>query len=131
MTMLKRIALATAAAGFLAAAAIPSTASAGGYGPGSQPSIAFQLGGPGWNLQFGNPHPNFRPQKVCAPVVQKVKWWDNWGNPHWSNVVVGQNCSFGGRGFGPGNGPGWGNGPGPGFPHPGPGMGGPGWGGNW
>ena len=129
--MFKRTLLATAAAGFIAASALaitPSAASAhspGGYGPG-QPSIAFQFGGPGWSLQFGNPQPHFKPHKVCAPVVKKVKWWDNYGYPHWSQVVVGQKCSFGGPGFG---GPGFG-GPGPGWGGPGPGPG-PGWGGNW
>ena len=80
--MLKRIALATAAAGFLAAAALPSTASAEGFG-------YFQFGGPGWTFGFSDPPP---PRPVCRPIVKNVKWWDNWGYPHWSQVVVGQDC---------------------------------------
>jgi hypothetical protein len=100
MTMLKRIALATAAAGFLAAAALPSTASAaGGYGQGGYNQGGgysyFQFGGNGWNFGFANPPP---PRPVCRPIVKNVKWWDNWGYPHFSQVVVGQNCGGYGQG---------------------------------
>ena len=91
--MLKRIALATAAAGFLAVAALPTTASAGGYGQGGYNQGGgfgyFQFGGPGWSFGFANPPP---PRPVCRPLVKNVKWWDNWGNPHWNQVVVGQDC---------------------------------------
>lgn len=140
--MFKQTILATATAGLIALGAMGATttaASAAGPGSGS-----MQFGGPGWSLQFGfGGHQQFHPKKFCAPVVKKVKWWDNWGNPHWSNVVVGQKCSFGGPGFG-GPGPGFGgpgrgfggpggfDGPGGGYGGPGgfggPGMGGPGWG---
>lgn len=98
--MLKRIALATAAAGFLAAAALPTTASAGGYGQGGYNQGGgfgyFQFGGPGWSFGFSNPPP---PRPVCRPIVKNVKWWDNWGYPHFSQVVVGQSCG-GGYGYG-------------------------------
>jgi hypothetical protein len=87
MTMLKRIALATAAAGFLAAAALPTTAAAEGFG-------YFQFGGPGWNFGFANPPPS-PPRPVCRPIVKNVKWWDNWGYPHFNQVVVGQSCGGG------------------------------------
>ena len=139
--MIKRALLATAAAGFLAVAALPATASAAGYN--QNPNFAVQFGGPGWSLQFGNPPPRFAPppRQFCQPVVQKVKWWDNFGRPHWSNVVVGNKCAFGGPGFGPGGFPGgFHPGQGGGFPggfpgqgggyHPGPWNGNGQWGGN-
>jgi hypothetical protein len=29
---------------------------------------------------------------VCTPVTKSVRWWDKFGRPHWSQVVVGQKC---------------------------------------
>lgn len=129
--MFKKTILATATAGLIAVGALGATTSAAsaanynGYGNGSG---SVQFGGPGFNLQFGfGGHPQYHPQKVCQPVFKKVKWWDRWGHPHWSQVVVSQKCFFK-----PGNGPHH-NGPwnndGPWDNH-GP-HNGPGWGGGW
>jgi hypothetical protein len=102
--MLKKTAIATATAGLLALGtlAIPSAASAGGYGPG--PSV--NIGGPGWSLQFGAPPPH-----ACRPVYKNVKWWDRWGRPHWKKIQV-RDCHR--------------HGPPPPFYGPGPGFYGPG-----
>lgn len=95
--MFKKTMLAVATAGLIAVGALGATtsaASAGGYD--GQGSGGMQYGGPGRSLQFGfgNSQPQFHPQKVCKPVFKKVKWWDRWGNPHRSMVVVGQKCFF-------------------------------------
>jgi hypothetical protein len=118
--MFKQTILATATAGLIAVGALgmtTSAASAGGYSGSGSGSGAVQFGGPGWNLQFGfgNSHPQFHQQKFCKPVVKKVKYWDRWGNPHWTQVVVGQKCfrpQNNGHHNGPwnNNGPGWGGG---------------------
>ena len=126
--MFKQTILAAAAAGMIAVGALGATtsaASAGGYGGPGPGSGSVQFGGPGWNLQlgFGNGHPQFHQQKFCKPVVKKVKWWDHWGNPHWTQVVVGQKCFFK-SGNGPHHGNDWDdNGPWN--------NNGPGWGGGW
>ena len=106
--MFKHTLFATLAAGILATAALPTGALAQApetprhYGSGWGGGIQF--GGPDWSVQFGT-----YPQSYCRPIVQKVKWWDEWGYPHWSDVVVGQNCRhprphWGGWGWG-----GWNN----------------------
>ncbi len=134
--MFRKTLLATAAAGMLATGSlVAATSTASAHGPGA-PNAAIQFGGPGWNVQIGNWGPGFAPQfpqkppKFCTPVVKNVKWWDKWGRPHWSAVVVSYTCKAPGHhNHGPWNGPG---GPG-GFPGgPGfPGGSGPGWSGNW
>ena len=130
--MIKQTLLATVAAGMIAAGSTSAFAHGpGGYGPGGY-GPGIQFGGPGWNVQIGNGFPHHPPQRVCKPIVKKVKWWDKFGYPHWNQVVVGQKCFFvkhngPGPGYGPGfGGPGWG---GPGFGGPGFGGPGPGWGG--
>jgi hypothetical protein len=138
--MLKQTLIAAATAGAIGLGMVATAA------PASAAQGSVQFGGPGWNVQIGtpgygygygngygngyHPHPNF-PQKFCTPIVKKVKWWDRFGYPHWSQVVVGQNCQpkfppkfppngnpgpfpphngpWNGPGNGPGNGP-YGNG---------------------
>ena len=123
--MFKRAILATAAAGMLALGAVAATTSGAaaapgygpgfghgpGHGPGPGYGMSVQFGGPGWNVQIGPQRHNFAPpRQTCQPVTKNVKWWDKFGNPHWSKIVVGQKCSFanpgGGRGFPGGQGPG-------------------------
>ena len=127
--MFRKAIIATAAAGMLAMGGLAaSTATAAAAGP----SAGFQVGGPGFNLQFGmgpgqqwgGHHHN----KSCTPVTQNVKWWDKWGNPRWSKVVVGYNChpKHGPKPF-PGHGGPWGPKP----PHNGPGFPGGHHGGGW
>ena len=92
--MFKQTLLAAAAAGLIAAGGLALTTSAAS-------AETFGFGGPGWNVQFGTPgfgpHPYFRPHPVCTPVIKNVKWWDRFGYPHWSQVVVAQTCGFGSR----------------------------------
>ncbi len=128
--MFRKTILATAAAGMLAMgglAASTATASASG------PQGGVQFGGPGFNVQLGwGNGPQHGPgwghhNRGCKPVLKNVKWWDKWGNPRWSKVVVGYNCGpkFGPKPF-PGHGGPWGPKP----PHHGGGHHGGGWG-NW
>jgi hypothetical protein len=71
-------------------AATTSTASA------ANANGSVQFGGPGWSVTIGsgnyNPYNQYKPGKFCQPIVKKVKWWDRFGYPHWSQVVVGQKC---------------------------------------
>ena len=117
--MLKNTLIATATAGLIAAGAMVGTTSTA-----SAASVYF--GGPGWSVGIGSPGwGGHRPHQVCQPVLGSVRWWDNWGRPHFKTVVVRQECSYG-YGGGPGYGYG---GPRYGGGYGGPGYGGPGYGG--
>jgi hypothetical protein len=87
--MFKQTILAAATAGLIAIGGLATTTAANAAG-------SVQFGGPGWSVQLGNdnygPHHQYRPQQFCTPIVKKVKWWDRFGYPHWSQVVVGQKC---------------------------------------
>ncbi len=114
--MFKQTILAAATAGLIGIGGLATTTAANAAG-------SVQFGGPNWSVQIGSgnygPNNQFHPQKYCQPIVKKVKWWDRFGYPHWSQVVVGQKCpppKF------PPHGP---HNPGPFPPHGGPG----GWGG--
>jgi len=86
--MFKQAILAAATAALLATGGLAATTSA------SSAAGSIQFGGPGWSFQFSdNFHQHqFHPQQVCQPILKKVKWWDHFGYPHWSQVVVGQKC---------------------------------------
>ena len=132
--MLKKTLIAAATAGLIGLGMVGTTTSASAAG------ASAQFGGPGWSITIGNGqyHPGYQyhPQQFCQPIVKKVKWWDRFGYPHWSQVVVGQKCpppfhpphNNGPFPGGPGN-----QGPFPGGPGGpggwgGPGQHGPGWG---
>ena len=96
--MFKQAILAAATAGLIATGGLAATTTAAS-------AASVQFGGPGWQFQFGTQGPGpyhqfheFHQQQFCTPIVKKVKWWDRFGYPHWSQVVVGQNC--GGNGYG-------------------------------
>ncbi len=141
--MLKQTLIAAATAGLIGLGMVGTTTSASAAG------ASAQFGGPGWSITIGSgnydQYNQFRPGKFCQPIVKKVKWWDRYGYPHWSQVVVGQKCpprQFPPHGpynpgpfpphGGPGGPGGWGGpgGGGPGGPGGwgGPGQHGPGWG---
>jgi hypothetical protein len=90
--MFKQAILAAATAGLLATGGLAATTSA------ASAAGSIQFGGPGWTFQFGDgfQQHQFHPQQFCKPILKKVKWWDHFGYPHWSQVVVGQNCSHNG-----------------------------------
>lgn len=122
--MLKKTLIAAATAGLIGLGMVGTTTSASAAG------TSAQFGGPGWSVTIGsgnyNPGYQFHPQKFCQPVLKNVKWWDRFGRPHWSQVVVGQKCPP--PKFPPYGGP---YNPGPFPPHhngPFPGQHGPGWG---
>jgi hypothetical protein len=131
--MLKKTLIAAAAAGALGLGVLGTAAPAAAAGG---PGVNAEFGGPGWSVTIGNgqynPYNQYRPGKFCQPITKKVKWWDRFGYPHWSVVVVGQKCPppkfppYGPFPGGPGN-----HGPFPGGPGPfpgGPGPHGPHWG---
>ena len=109
--MFKRILIAAAALGLSAMAVAPTAAFAdtappahyrgGGYYP-TYPAPTYPppyYGGGGyWHPHWGfsitvNPPPPTPTYWNCGPAYRTVKWWDQWGNPHWSNVPVDQNCA--------------------------------------
>jgi hypothetical protein len=119
--MMKKTLIATATAGLIAAGAMIATT-------GTASAAGVYFGGPGWSVGIGGPGygPAWGPHRECRPVLKTVRWWDNWGRPHFKQVVVGRDCRWahgpqGGWG-GPGPNPGWGGpGPNPGWgyhPHP-------------
>lgn len=122
--MIKQTLIATATAGLIAVGAMVGTT-------GTASAATVHFGGPGWSVGIGGPAfgPQ-RPHRVCKPVFKTVRWWDNWGRPHFKRVVVRQECrwAYGPQGGWGGRGPnpGWGGpGPNPGWGGPGPN---PGWG---
>jgi hypothetical protein len=148
--MLKKTLIAAATAGVLglgmvaAASAAPNNPPPFGGGnpppmggqynpPPNNGGVNAQFGGPGWSITIGNgqynPYNQYQPRKFCQPITKKVKWWDRFGYPHWSVVVVGQKCPpqfppkfppHGPYNPGPFPQPGPGPFPGPGPYHPGP-----------
>jgi hypothetical protein len=88
--MLKKTLIAAATAGLIGLGMVGTTTSASAAG------AQAQFGGPGWSVTIGsgnyNPYNQYKPGKFCTPIVKKVKWWDRFGYPHWSQVVVGQKC---------------------------------------
>jgi hypothetical protein len=117
--VMKKTLIAAATAGLIAAGTMVATT-------GTASAAGVYFGGPGWSVGVGGP--NFgpdRPHQACRPVFKTVRWWDNWGRPHFRNVFVRQECSWN---FGPGRGPGrhWDDrGPNPGWGHGGPDWDGP------
>lgn len=112
--MLTKTLIATVTAGVIGAAtlgAMTTAASAKPYGTGYSgqnmylkpaPDKGFayggMVGGPGWQLRFGDfkpfPRKQFKPvvQKVCGPTFETVQVW----KPHqgwvWQKVYTGQSC---------------------------------------
>ena len=120
--MMKKTLIATATAGLIAAGAMIATT-------GTASAAAVYFGGPGWSFGIGGPgYGPQRPHRECRPVLKTVRWWDNWGRPHFRQVVVGRDCRWdqgphgGWNQYGPN--PGWGGpGPNPGWGGPGPNLG--------
>ena len=112
--MMKKTLIATATAGLIAAGAMVATT-------GTASAAGVYFGGPGWSVGSNDGHSwrGDRPHRECRPVLKTVRWWDNWGHPHFKQVVVGQDCRWD---HGPRDGwdhrgpnPGWGYGPNPGW----------------
>jgi hypothetical protein len=104
--MLKKTLIAALAAGTIAASAGVALAD-GFHGqnqrfnpPPPTPGYAFGgwIGGPGWQLRFGDfkpmPRKTFAPalQKVCGPTYKTVQVWRPGAGWVWQSVYSGQSC---------------------------------------
>jgi hypothetical protein len=85
--MLTKTFIATAVAAAIAAGSLGlSTTAASAHGH-HHPHFGIGIGfGPGFYGAYAGGG------QVCEPVVKNVKWYDKWGNKHWTTKVVGQNC---------------------------------------
>lgn len=80
--MFKQAILAASAVGMIAVGGLAITTSAASAAP-------YQSNN--WNGPYAN-----HQQQFCRHVIKQVKWWDRFGYPHWKQIVVARNCSFGG-----------------------------------
>ena len=110
--MMKKTLIATATAGLIAAGAMVATTGTAS----AAASISAAPAGASASATRLRPQ---RPQRECRPVLKTVRWWDNWGRPHFKQVVVGQDCAgttaLAAAGTSAGPNPGWGYGPNPGW----------------
>ena len=84
--MFKKMLIASATAGLIAAgglAATTETASAG------QRGYSFQFGNSGIYFNYGY---RANPRRNCKPIFKRVRWRDHYGRPHWKRIKVGVQC---------------------------------------